>query len=271
MGAFDTMKKRDNFTFTPFHITGIIAILLSVVLLFKSAMLALAPLAVFALICAVAPFMTGFGFFLPVISRGLAGKNAVALTFDDGPSDDVTPAVLKLLSKYSAKATFFVTGENASRHPEIIRKILKQGHLIGNHSFKHDPLLMLRTRKTLFNEISECQNILQKFKITPCAFRPPAGITNPRLRGVLAELGLFCVNWSCRGFDAGNRNVKGLSDKILKKVKPGDIILLHDVNPGSSDSEKKILAEFEKLLKGLRNSGLNIVPLPELIEKDVMK
>ena len=110
---------------------------------------------------------------------------------------------------------------------------MAHGHSIGNHSYKHDPLLMLRKRKTVFKEISKCQNILQKYGIITFAFRPPAGIMNPRLRKVLLDLNMYCINWSCRAFDAGNRKINRLAKKILKKVKADDIVLLHDVNPGT--------------------------------------
>lgn len=255
---------------TPFQISGIGTILLFIILLFVNIILAIVPLILFALLCGAAPFVIKSGFFLPVISRGDRNKNAVSLTFDDGPHPEVTPALLRLLAKYSAKATFFVTGENAAQYPEIIKLIIAQGHTIGNHSYKHDPLLMLRRKKNLYYEIKLTQNILNKFGITPLAFRPPAGITNPRLRPVLQQLGMYCINWSIRALDTGNRKINGLAKKILKKVKAGDIILLHDSNPNAIDTGI-LLNEIEQILIGLKKSGLFVLPLSELTGKNVMK
>jgi peptidoglycan-N-acetylglucosamine deacetylase len=270
MGTFNSMKTNINSTFTPFQIIGLAAVLFSSILFFVNAILVLVPLLLFALMCAIAPFMTRMSFFLPVISKGLSGRNAVALTFDDGPDPDVTPAVLKILAKHSAKATFFVTGKNAERYPELIKKILKHGHSIGNHSYKHDPILMLRKKTTLFKEISLCQTILQKFGIMPYIFRPPAGITNPMLHTVLHDLEMYCVNWSIRALDAGNRRIKGLAEKILKNVKPDDIILLHDINPAKRNNINDIMTEFEQIFNGLKKSGLDIVSLSEIINKKIM-
>ena len=215
-------------------------------------------------------FSNRFKFFLPVVSRGSRNKKAAALTFDDGPDPFVTPEVLKLLSKHSIQATFFVTGKNASKNPDIIKEILKQGHTIGNHSFKHDPVLMLRTQRTLYQDIVKTQNFLTEFNITAYAFRPPAGITNPRLRKVLLELGMLCINFSCRAFDAGNRRIKSLASKILRKVKPGDIILLHDISPLDKNDINKLLNEFERIISGLSEKGIDIIPLGELTGKEIM-
>jgi peptidoglycan-N-acetylglucosamine deacetylase len=271
MGALNSVKKPGHFKLTPFHVTVLAAILLSIIIFFIDAMFALVPLLLFALVCAIAPFMTSLSFFLPVISHGRSGMNAVALTFDDGPDPNVTPILLELLNKHSVKATFFVTGQNAERYPGIIRKILTQGHLIGNHSYKHDPILMLREKKTVFIEITKCQNVLQKFGVSSFAFRPPAGITNPRLRKVLLDLDMYCVNWSCRALDAGNRKINGLAKKILNKVKADDIILLHDVNPDNRNNINDLILEFEQILNGLNKSGLNIISLSEITGKEVMR
>ncbi len=265
------MKAAISSRLSPFQLTGIVAALLSITMYFINELFSVIPVLLFALICIIAPFMIKTGFFLPVISRGCSGRNAIALTFDDGPDPEVTPSVLVLLSKYSIKAVFFVTGENAERYPHLIRKILEQGHSIGNHSYKHDPLLMLRKKKTLFKEINLCQNILYKYGIKPFAFRPPAGITNPRLRRVLSDLDMYCVNWSVRALDAGNRRINGLARKILKKVRPDDIILLHDIKPAGKSNSNELIEEFEQLFSGLNRSGLSIIDLSEIINKKIME
>ena len=189
------------------------------------------PLGFFVLLCLVAPFLPGFGFFLPVISRRQTVFRVVALTFDDGPDPDVTPQLLELLRRHGVPATFFVAGARAEQHPELIREILARGHTLGNHSYHHDLLLMLRSRAKLHEEVARTQDALSAFAIRPLIFRPPVGITNPRLLGVLRELGMYCVTFSCRALDRGNRRIAGLAAIILKKVCAGDIILLHDVAP----------------------------------------
>jgi peptidoglycan-N-acetylglucosamine deacetylase len=101
------------------------------------------------------------------------------------------------------------------------------------------------------------------------AFRPPVGIISPKLPPVLDKLGMFCVTFSCRAFDAGNRRVKNLGSRILKKVKTGDIILLHDVPPRKKEENALLLPEVEKILQGLMAKDLKIVPLSVLINKEI--
>ena len=99
----------------------------------------------------------------------------------------------------------------------------------------------------------------------PLVFRPPAGITNLKLGSILKQEGLHCVNFSCRGFDAGNRRFKGLAARILKKVRPDDIILLHDILPKNSVTADMWLEEIEKIFTGLKNKKLQPVSLGKLI------
>ena len=231
--------------------------------------LAALPLAVFVLACLAAPFFPQQGFFLPLISHGSRKKNMVALTFDDGPDLETTPRLLKLLAEHAVSSTFFVIGKKAQRYPELIRAIIASGHTIGNHSHSHDVLLMLRSSQRLYKEVFEAQKILAHFGIRPWAFRPPAGITNPRLGRILRKLDLRCVTFSCRAFDGGNRHIAGLAEKILGKVKAGDIILLHDVPPPHNGAPDELLLELEKIVTGLHDRKLSIVPLAELVDAGV--
>jgi peptidoglycan/xylan/chitin deacetylase (PgdA/CDA1 family) len=250
---------------------GSAAFAAALVLLFVRPSLAAIPPAIFVLMCLVTPFWPGSGFFLPVVHRRKTDRRAVCLTFDDGPDPDVTPRLLELLSRHGAPATFFVTGVSAERCPGLIRELLLGGHSLGNHSYHHDVLLMLRSRARLREEIARMQELLAAFAVRPLTFRPPVGITNPRLGGVLDELGLTCVLFSCRAGDMGNRRIAGLADAILKKVRPGDIILLHDVKPRGACTVGTWLAEMERILCGLKERGYEVLPLAELIGRPVME
>ena len=231
---------------------------------------ALIPGALFLIACFTAPFMTRVGFFLPVTSRGRSGRRAVSLTFDDGPDPATTPSLLGLLRRRGVTATFFVTGERAAAHPDLVRLIRSHGHDIGNHTYHHSPLLMLRGSRHLEEEIRSAQAVLLELGIVPLAFRPPAGITNPRLGPVLNGLGLFCVNFSRRARDAGNRRIGNLSRKILARVRPDDIVLLHDVAPGANFDAAKWLDEIGLLLDGLENRRIAVIPLADLIIRPTM-
>jgi peptidoglycan-N-acetylglucosamine deacetylase len=237
----------------------------AIVLAMVNEWLCMLPLGIFVACYLGAPFFPQAGFFLPVISRGCTGGNMVALTFDDGPDTATTPRILELLEKNKTKATFFVIGEKAQRHPDIMREIISGGHEVGNHSYRHDVLLMLRSRQTITTEILMAQEGISAFGIRPLVFRPPAGITNPKLGGILKQHSLHCVTFSCRGFDAGNRRVEGLAERILKKVRPDDIILLHDVLPKGSVSADRWLEEMVKIFTGLKSKNLQPVSLERLI------
>lgn len=223
----------------------------------------------YIVLCVAASFFPQSSFYLPVISRGKTGRNVVALTFDDGPAEPTTRRIMDLLDHFSVKATFFVSGVNALKHPDIIREMIRRGHTIGNHSFHHNPFLMLGGYHYLYKEVSKAQDILKDMGVRMLIFRPPVGIISPKLPSVLDKLGMFCVTFSCRGGDFGNRRVRNLSSRILKKVKADDIILLHDVTPHGGEARAVLLGEIEKILLGLNRQGLKVVPLADLINRQV--
>ena len=248
---------------------GVVALLSALLVFFVNPTLAVVPLVLFLLLCMGAPFFPGFGFFLPVISRAHPEERHVALTFDDGPSPLSTPILLELLSRHGLKATFFVVGEKAADHPELIAAILAGGHTIGNHSLRHDPFLMLRTPGTLEKDIHATQEIVKKHGVTPLVFRPPMGITNPRLRRVAARENLLTVTYSCKAFDGGNRNIRDLAGKILGRLRPGDIIMLHDSPPKREISPGYWQEELNRLFAVLHDN-YQVAPLEEIILHPVM-
>jgi len=250
--------------------TGIILLMAAFAAFFIYPLLSVAMALFYVVMCVSACFFPGTNFLGQVISRGDTGKNDVALTFDDGPSEFTTLRILDLLDRHDVKATFFVTGVNAARLPDIISEIIRRGHSIGNHSYSHDPFVMMKSYRTLFREVDEARRVLQKTGIDALAFRPPVGIINPKLPSILKRLELFCVTFSCRARDAGNRRVKNMAVRILKKVKGDDIILLHDKPPRRGEDDDVLWLEFEKILKGIVDRGLRIVPLSELIGKKLM-
>jgi len=255
---------------SPAHFFALGAFQFFALFLFLSPSLAPLPLALFVLICLIAPVFPGCSYYLPVISKGSRKEQAVALTFDDGPDPAVTPRLLDLLDRYSVKATFFVTGLNTERYPEIIHAILSRGHTIGNHSYHHSPFLMLKGRRVIHREVESAHDLFKQFGIVPLAFRPPVGITNPHLWPILLKLGMYCVNFSCRAGDMGNRRIRNLAQRVLRRVRPGDIVLLHDVAPPKGSVED-LLVELEGVLEGLKARGLEVRPLARIIGKEVMQ
>ncbi|MBS3754813.1 MAG: polysaccharide deacetylase family protein [Desulfobacterales bacterium] len=256
----------------PAEILGIICGVAAAGLFSISPYLSAAVLSAFVAACLAAPFFPPTGLFLPVIRRGRRDTSSVAVTFDDGPDSRTTPFLLELLARFGVHATFFIPGKKALAHPELVNSILGAGHAIGNHTFTHDVLVMLKSQKTLACEIDDAQKVLGDFGLTPLTFRPPAGVVNPKLGAVLKNREMVCIHYSRRGPDIGNRWIQGLSGKILAKIRSGDIVLLHDCCPQSASFSVEIwLAEIEKILAGLPEKGLRVVPLGELIERPLMK
>jgi len=255
---------------TPALLAGMGALLTAGMLFAFHPLWSCVPLLLFVFSCLVAPFFPRWGYFLPVISRGPSTRLVAALTIDDGPDPEMTPQILSLLRTRGIKATFFVTGKQALSHPDLIRKILEEGHTIGNHSFSHDVLLMLRSSRRLADEIDRLQEILTPFGIRPLVFRPPVGITNPRLGPVLRQRGMACVTFDCRAFDAGNRRIDGVSGKLLGKMRRGSILLIHDIRNSEKMDIRQWIFEMEQLVDGIAARGYKVVSLEELLGRPVM-
>ncbi len=262
------MQNNYNIPISLAEKSGCAALLFGFLLLLLAPGLAAIPLLTYLFLCLGAPFFPRFSFFLPIISRGKPGSTGIALTFDDGPSPASTPILLELLARYDLQATFFVVGEKAAKHPQLIKDILAQGHTIGNHSWRHDPMLMLRAQGTLQKDIHNTQEILKKSGVQPLVFRPPAGITGPRLHKVLAREGLTTIAYSCRALDRGNRNIHNLTGKILKRLRPGAIVLLHDLPPQQQTQVEEWINELERLFTALEKK-YTVVALEELIQRRI--
>jgi peptidoglycan/xylan/chitin deacetylase (PgdA/CDA1 family) len=249
---------------------GVAALACALAMALVDVRLALIPVFLYLLLCLTAPFLFRFGFYVPVISHGRTGQRVVALTFDDGPDPATTPHLLRLLAAYGAPATFFVVGKRAAVYPELIKAILDGGHTIGNHSFRHDALVGFRGAAKISAEILPVQQLLEGMGVTPMVFRPPVGVTYPGLRRVLDGLGLVAVTFNCRALDRGNRSIGRLAERILERVRPDGIIMLHDHLPLGSRADLPLwLAEVEAVLAGIPRKGLAFRPLSELIGRPV--
>ncbi len=188
-------------------------------------------------------------------------RPCLALTFDDGPSAITTPHVLDVLKKYDVKATFFIVGEKLRLHPEIVQRAHREGHLIANHTLTHDPFLNLASYRRYREEVEETQKLIKEFLgVDNHYFRPPVGLSNPRMAKVVDELGLMVVGWSIRSLDTRGGSPEKIVERILKHLHSGAIILLHD----RLDDAPQIL---EKLLEKLFADGWQILPLEILLAK----
>jgi peptidoglycan-N-acetylglucosamine deacetylase len=167
------------------------------------------------------------------LNKTAISNNKIALTFDDGPNPQITPWVLDILDRYSTKATFFCIGQSVSTHKALARQIVARGHAIENHSQHHAHAFSTFGLSRLRTEIETAQKtIADTVGILPSLFRAPAGLRSPLLEPVLAPMGLRLVSWTRRGFDTVEINPDKVFARLTKKLQAGDILLLHDGNPG---------------------------------------
>lgn len=198
---------------------------------------------------------------LPALERG----DEVALTFDDGPDPEVTPQVLEMLAARGARASFFLIGQRAAEHPELVARMVREGHVVENHTHRHRHTFAFNLYPFLRREIETAQQVLGTLSgRTPAWFRAPAGMHNLFLSAVLARLGLFFVSWTWRGYDTVEQDPLRVLTRLTENLKAGDILLLHDGNAASTREGRPVVLEvLPELLLELERRGLRAVPLPE--------
>lgn len=201
----------------------------------------------------------------PNWTRLPAASGCVALTIDDGPDPEVTPAVLDLLTRHGVRATFFCIGERVARHPDLARRIACEGHEIGNHTERHRYTFSLFGPAAIRREIAQAQeSIRDTCQVVPRYFRAPAGLRNPFLQPCLAQLGLQLASWTRRGFDTVNADTAQVLQRLTRNLAAGDILLLHDGQAArTADGTPVILAVLPGLLAALARQRLRCVTLSE--------
>ena len=203
-------------------------------------------------------------FYIKTICRGFANKNAISITFDDGPNQNITPKILDILKENGIKAFFFCIGKNAEQNIELIKRIDSEGHIIGNHTYSHSNNFDLFSSSKMKNEITKTnytiQNIINK---EVKYFRPPYGVTNPNLAKALKNTNLISIGWSLRSLDTTAKGNITKTIKRLEKIKAGNIVLLHD----NITEAPEIL---EKFITIVRAKNLKFMRLDELISIGLM-
>ncbi|MBW7474379.1 polysaccharide deacetylase family protein [Paenibacillus oenotherae] len=190
----------------------------------------------------------------------------VALTFDDVPDPRYTPKVLEILARYRVRATFFVVGSRAVKHPAIVRRMRREGHIIGNHSYDHAVFSRI-SLSSFQQQIMRTDAILRPLAgHSPRLVRPPYGEILPGQIEWLRSRGFIVVNWDVDSVDWRGINSNSILINIKKTLQPGSIILQHAGGGAGQDLTGTIKA-LPRLIKLLQDKGYEIVPLPELINK----
>ena len=201
------------------------------------------------------------------LPKDAAPRREVALTFDDGPDPEVTPRVLDHLAETGHRATFFPIARRAKRYPELVRRIVKGGHRLGNHTYRHPNHFAFLGTDALAHEIDRAQDVLTHLGgRPPVHFRAPAGIRNPLLEPLLASRGLHLTTWTHRGFDTADGHPGRVLRRLSRSLRPRDILLLHDGNAAHTPSGRTVVLEvLPSLLGHFREHDLRSIPLPEVL------
>lgn len=201
-------------------------------------------------------------FFVPFVCRGQTAGKQVAITFDDGPDPRSTPQLLGLLREQKTPAAFFVIGAAVEANPELSAQIAREGHLIENHSYKHSHATNCYPPARLRKDLERTQAAVEKATgRAPRYFRPPNGLSNDWMHAALKHAGLRPVAWSIRSLDTQISSPEKIVARIVRRLHPGAIILLHDGGIPAG----KLTATVRLLLDELRRRGYEVVRLDTLI------
>ncbi len=211
-------------------------------------------------------------FYGKVWSNGNRNCPQIALTFDDGPNEPYTSQVLSILEQYKIKATFFVIGQNARRYPEVCRRIVTAGNVIGNHSYHHRKSLCLRWGKAVARDIKLAhQAIYECTGFEPKLFRPPYGFRTPWLMRTVRHLGYTVVTWdNMTGDWKANKSGEEIGRTIVQRAKPGSVIVLHDGRDSRPSYDRsQMLQALPFVIETLKEErGFDFVTIPELLESE---
>ncbi|MEO8921833.1 MAG: polysaccharide deacetylase family protein [Caldimonas sp.] len=193
-----------------------------------------------------------------------AARGEVAITIDDGPDAEVTPAVLDILDAHAAHATFFAIADAAALAPALCREIVARGHSVQNHSNVHSHRFSLLGPAAMAREIGAAQSRLADITgVAPRFFRAPAGLRNPFLAPVLEHLELELVSWTRRGFDTVRRDPGQVLARLATGLAGGDILLLHDGNAARTTAGQPVILDvLPPLLQRCASAGACPVTLP---------
>ena len=196
-----------------------------------------------------------------------AARSEIAVTIDDGPDPIVTPEVLDVLDRYEARATFFCVGQRAQQHPELCKEIVRRGHALENHSQRHSHRFSVMGPRGLSRELQASQQTITTLTgERPLFFRAPAGLRNLFLAPALAQYGLILATWTARGFDTRMTDPDRVSRSLLRRMKPGAILLLHDGNAArTTEGVPVIVKVLPALLEACKRAGLNPVTLRQAL------
>lgn len=199
-----------------------------------------------------------------VFYEGPSDSKVAALTFDDGPDIHYTTEILKILSQNNIKATFFIVGQRAQAHPEMVTRIAQEGHAIGNHSWDHPDLVKLTPEKIKI-EIEKTDQILNFILgYHPRIFRPPYGAASKNDVNIITTMGYKIIDWSVDTRDWAGTSPATIMSYFHREFKPGGIILQHCAG-GKDERLDNTIVALRDIISELNSQGFSFVTIPQLL------
>lgn len=199
------------------------------------------------------------------LREGAKDVKQVALTFDDGPDSQYTPQILDILKEEEVKATFFLIGSRAELFPDVVRRMVREGHIVGNHTMEHPNIIKLNKMETEKAILDAEEAFLEMTGYRTCLFRPPYGSVSEEDVKEIKGLGYKIIAWNVDSLDWKSLTAEQVKTNILENVKEGSIILQH-----SSGSEKENLSgsvgALRDVITTLKKEGYKFVTIPEMFD-----
>jgi peptidoglycan-N-acetylglucosamine deacetylase len=204
--------------------------------------------------------------FFNLVFKAPSQKKTVAITFDDGPHPSQTPLILELLAQHNFKATFFMTSTNMRRNKDLLRTVAASGHEIANHTCNH-PNNFFLNRTRLFAEINDTKKFIEDFTGKPNRFfRPPYGLFTPSTFSICKQLNLTIVLWNINSFDYKCPGVSHIANRVISRIKPGDICLFHDCHfRDTTKIYSQTISALKTVLPFAAGKGLKCITIGELL------
>ena len=199
-----------------------------------------------------------------VFLQGTTSRPQIALTFDDGPDTEYTPQILDILGEMGVKATFFLKGVNIPGREWVVTRIIREGHLVANHSYSH-PNLRKLSPEQIGTEVQKTETLVERITGRKTALlRPPYGEMSAEGLNSLVTAGYSMVNWSVDSGDWQADHGEQVLQNILAQTKAGSIILMHSAG-GAGQNLTPTVEALKELIITLQNRGYEIVPLTSLL------
>lgn len=193
----------------------------------------------------------------------------LALTFDDGPNDPWTPRLLEVLDRHQVCATFFLIGSFVAQRPDLARQVAAAGHVIGNHTWDHPNLVLVRSGEAE-SQIKRCAEALdQAVGAHSNLFRPPFGGRTPQALRAVRRCGLVPVLWSVSGWDWQDKPAAYVENKVMGSVEGGEVILLHDGGHRHLGVDRSFtVTAVDRIISRCRDQGFQFVTVPEMMKQN---